>query len=461
MFQIAYHRRSVSLRTIAWGASVTLALAANGTVTAQPAATQAARASGPAGAQAQPAVAVLTREKVDALLATPDKVVFLDVRRPDELAAIGGLPVYLNIQLSELDRFLGYIPRDRGVVTVSNHAGRAQKAASLLVKSGFNVIGAVGAENYAEQGGALYGRKFVTPLIAGVVPADTRIEVVREGFEGTEGPIALADGSILFTENRADRIVKIDPSGAVSTYLEKTGSANALALSAKGDLLAVQTAAATPGVAVLRPKPKVLAASFGGKPLIRPNDLALARAGDVYFSDPGAAQAPGSAPRAGNAAATGAAPAKTGLYWLDRRSRVHLIADDIRRPNGVALSPDERTLYVADTGGEHLLAYTVGADGAVSGRRDFAKLAGFSETPNPSSGADGITVDADGRIYVATNAGVEVFSAEGTALGIIALPKKPQNLAFGGPDRSKLYVVGRGSVYRIATKTRGVDRPGK
>jgi len=128
----------------------------------------------------------------------------------------------------------------------------------------------------------------------------------------------------------------------------------------------------------------------------------------------------------------------------------------------VALSPDERTLYVADSWGEHLIAFSVAPDGALSGRHDFARLAGFRTSPEgPVSGADGITVDAAGRVYVATSAGVEVFSPEGAALGTIALPKQPQNLAFGGADRSQLYVVGRGSAYRIKTLTTGVDRPGK
>jgi gluconolactonase len=109
-----------------------------------------------------------------------------------------------------------------------------------------------------------------------------------------------------------------------------------------------------------------------------------------------------------------------------------------------------------------VIAYTVQANGGVTGRRDFAKLAGIETTPNgPSSGADGIVVDKDGRVYVATNLGVQVFSPEGVALGVISLPKKPQNLAFGGENHSRLYAVGRGSVYRVATLTRGVDRPGK
>lgn len=411
---------------------------------------QAPAASPPvtAGDAVRATPAKLDRAKVDALLATPDTVVFIDVRRADEISDIGGLPVFLNIQASELDRFLPYIPRDRQVVTVSNHAGRATKAAALLAARGFTVAGAVGVEDYVAQGGTLYGRKVVTAAIPGVVAADTRVEVVREGFEGTEGPVALADGSILFTEGRADRIVRIAPDNSVSTYVDKAGQPNALAISAKGELVAVETAPTA--IAIVQPRPKVLAASFAGKPFNRLNDLALARAGDIYFSDPGAAPQPG------------AAPVKTGFYRLDRRGKVSLVADDVRRPNGVALSPDEKTLYLANTGGEFLVAFTVQPDGALAGRRDFAKLAGFKTTPNgPSSGADGIVVDRDGRVYVATNAGVEVFATDGAALGIIPLPKQPQNLAFGGPDRSKLYAVGRGSVFRIATLTRGVDRPGK
>lgn len=407
-----------------------------------------AHAQGAAAAQSE--TPALSREQVDRYLATPDSVVFIDVRRADEVAAIGGLPVFLNIQASELDRFLAYIPRDRAIVTVSNHAGRARKTAALLRERGFTVAGVVGVEDYAAAGGTLYGKTFVTPAIAGVVAANTRVEVIREGFDGTEGPIALADGSIVFTENRADRLIRIAPDNAVSTYLEQTGGANALALRADGELLAVQTT--QPGIARLQPASSVLAASYSGKPFNRPNDLALARSGSVYFSDPGAAPAAGT-PRTA---------AKTGLYWLDPRGTVSLVADDISRPNGVALSPDERTLYVANSWGEHLIAFTVAPDGGLSGRRDFARLAGFRNAPEgPVSGADGIAVDTAGRVYVATSAGVEIFSPEGAALGAIALPKQPQNLAFGGADRSQLYVVGRGSVYRIKTLTTGVDRPGK
>jgi rhodanese-related sulfurtransferase len=97
----------------------------------------------------------LARADVDALLAQPDKVTVLDVRRPDELTAKGGFPVYLNIQAKEVENNLAYIPRDRVIVTVSNHAGRAGAVADLLAARGFNVAGATGAEDYAAQGGTI------------------------------------------------------------------------------------------------------------------------------------------------------------------------------------------------------------------------------------------------------------------------------------------------------------------
>jgi len=111
---------------------------------------------------AQPAAAAykwktpkLNRAQIDALLAKPEKLLIIDVRRPDELTAIGGFPVYLNIQAADLEKNLAYIPKDRSIVTVSNHAGRAGGAADLLSSKGFKVVGAIGVQNYEEEGGTL------------------------------------------------------------------------------------------------------------------------------------------------------------------------------------------------------------------------------------------------------------------------------------------------------------------
>jgi len=98
---------------------------------------------------------VLNRAELDALLTQPAKVLVIDVRRPDEIASIGGFPVYLNVQAGDLEKQLSAIPKDRVIVTVSNHAARAGRAADLLQRNGFNVAGAAGAQDYEAGGGAL------------------------------------------------------------------------------------------------------------------------------------------------------------------------------------------------------------------------------------------------------------------------------------------------------------------
>lgn len=97
----------------------------------------------------------LNRQQLDALLAKPSQLVVIDLRRPDELTKIGGLPVYLSIQSKDVEKSLDYIPKDRNIITVSNHAGRAGAAGDLLTSKGYKVVGAVGVQNYEEEGGKL------------------------------------------------------------------------------------------------------------------------------------------------------------------------------------------------------------------------------------------------------------------------------------------------------------------
>lgn len=97
----------------------------------------------------------LNRAQVDALLAKPKKILFVDLRRPDEISKIGTFPVYLNVQAADLEKQLAFVPRDRAIVTVSNHAGRAGAAGDLLTQKGYKVAGAVGTQNYEEEGGTI------------------------------------------------------------------------------------------------------------------------------------------------------------------------------------------------------------------------------------------------------------------------------------------------------------------
>lgn len=109
----------------------------------------------PAGPVYKAKTPKLDRAQFDALLAKPDQLVIIDLRRPDELTKNGGFPVYLSIQSKELEKNLAFIPKDRAVVTVSNHAGRAGAGADLLASKGFKVAGAVGAQDYEAEGGTL------------------------------------------------------------------------------------------------------------------------------------------------------------------------------------------------------------------------------------------------------------------------------------------------------------------
>jgi len=291
----------------------------------------------------------------------------------------------------------------------------------------------------------------IAPNIPGVVAAATKVEVIKEGFQGTEGPIGLPDGSLIFTETNASRITKIDKDNNTSTYLENTNGSNGLAFDSKGRLISVQTTPGQTKIGVVYPKGSeaVLTDSFEGKPFGRPNDLVVDKKGGVYFTDPGPNPQPGAAPAA--------PPLPPAVYYVPPGGRAIKVAEGIERPNGIQLSRDEKTLYVNNTNGEYLLAFDIQADGTLRNRRNFAKYQGAAPGANGGivSGADGLAIDSQGRVYCATSAGVEVFSAEGRHLGTIPLSRAPQNLAFAGADKKTLYVVGRGAAYKVRLQTEG------
>lgn len=117
---------------------------------------QGRQGGGRQGGDAAPAYKTLTREEFDALVKQPDKLLVIDVRRPDEISTNGGFPVYLSIQLADLEKYLDYIPKDRTLVTVSNHAARGVRAAALLASKGFTVAGGYGAQDYEAAGGTFH-----------------------------------------------------------------------------------------------------------------------------------------------------------------------------------------------------------------------------------------------------------------------------------------------------------------
>jgi len=314
----------------------------------------------------------------------------------------------------------------------------------LLKTSHIKLFSVLGALAFAAS---VQAEDPVTPAIPGVSAGGVIIKLIKDGFKGTEGPIGYSDGSLLFTETNENRIVRIAPDNTVSTFLENSNGANGLALNAGGEIIAVQTLKPQVGIVYPADKQKVLAENFEGVAFQRPNDVVLHKSGGIYFTDSG------TRPTKENPNPPASHP---GVFYISPTGELKRLANDVDRPNGIQLNKDETVLYVANTLGEHVLAYDIAADGSISNRRNFAKLDGWKNEENAwSSGADGLAIDDNDRLYVASNSGIEVFDAKGEALGVIALPKKPQNIAFAGTDKKTLYAVGRGSAYRIPLIAQG------
>lgn len=292
--------------------------------------------------------------------------------------------------------------------------------------------------------GAALAQAATAPTIPGVFAPGTPIEVLKDTTGDMEGPIGMPDGSIVFSWSGA--LTRIAPEGAFSVFMPKTNGANGLSMDASGKLYATETGKEPgPRVAVIWPKgqEKVIADGYQGKPFTRPNDLIVDAKGGVYFTDPATRPAkPGDR-----------LPTLSNVYYVKPGGTIVLIDNRMRRPNGIQLSPDGKTLYIADTMIETIIAYDVLPDGSVSNGRVWAT---YQNTGPEGSGGDGLAVDADGRLYSASITGVQIFGPQGAYLGNVPLRHQPQNLAFGGPGRSYLYVVGRGGVVRIKTLTQGV-----
>jgi gluconolactonase len=291
----------------------------------------------------------------------------------------------------------------------------------------------------------------VAPGIPGVVSAGAKVHVIKDGFNGTEGTITLPDGSVIFSETTANRTIKIDKDDNVSTFLENTNGSNGMFFDKEGRLFVTQVPFGSSGIAIIYPPAakKTLVDKYEGKPFGRANDLTVTSKGGVYFTD------------SANAAPMppGGVPLPPALYYLEPNATkpVQLLTD-VAFPNGVVLSGDEKTLYLNNTNGEYLLAFDVQSDGSLKNRRNFAKY--DSVTPNaqgvPVSGADGLTLDSQGRLYAACATGVQVFSPQGQYLGTIPMPRPPQNLSFAGADKKTLYVVGRGVASKVQMIAQGL-----
>jgi gluconolactonase len=285
----------------------------------------------------------------------------------------------------------------------------------------------------------------VQRAIPGVIRADTKVELIKGGFQGLEGPVATPEGGLFFSDVQANRTYELGPDGTVAVWRENTNGTNGLFLLSDGRLLAAEGGGRRVVVVARDKRVTALAAAFNGQSLRAPNDLIPDRQGGIYFTDPAIRPAPNLAPKEpGN------------VYYLGPNGQLRLLDDAIRRPNGITLSLDGNTLFVDDTEGLFVYAFDAQPDGSVTNKREFVKLMEPEVgSLGPRSRADGMAIDSVGRLYVATSAGVQVIDSRGQHLGIIRLPAIARNLAFGRPDRHVLYLTALEALYRVRLISQG------
>lgn len=303
-------------------------------------------------------------------------------------------------------------------------------------------------------------REFTPTAQERFIPAGSTLELLWNDGEFTEGPARAPDGSIYFSDI-GDRILRFDPgTGKTEVYRASSGKSNGLKFDAQGRLIACEGAAGGNrrlSITEASGQVRSLADRWSGKRFNSPNDLAIDPRGNVYFTDP---RYGGDEPREIDF---------EGVFFVTPSGHVTLATRDVQKPNGILISRDGRTIYVADTnsdpkGNHHLDAFRVLPDGTLADKR---VLYDFGPDRRP---IDGMAMDAEGNIYAAcgtgTRAGLYVFGPEGEPLAFVRMPGDPTNCAFGGPSEpATLYITGQGpeqpgkprryALYRIRLSHRG------
>ena len=269
-------------------------------------------------------------------------------------------------------------------------------------------------------------------------------ERLATGFVFTEGPLWHPDGFYYFVDVRKSMFYRLTPGGKPEVLRENTGEGNGTTFDLQGRLIMCEGGNRRVTRTGADGKIEVLCDRYEGKRLNRPNDVVCRSDGSIYFTDPGLR-----VPLAERELPYAA------IYRIDPSGAVSMLAD-FEYPNGLAFSPDERTLYVANTRwAQYIHALEIGADGAMVRRRIFADMSSDETDGVP----DGMKVDVQGRVYCTGPGGTWVFAPDGTRLGIIRTPEVPANLAFGGPDLRTLFFTARTSVYSLRVKVPGQPHP--
>lgn len=254
------------------------------------------------------------------------------------------------------------------------------------------------------------------------------IERVASGFRFTEGPLWLPESAVLFSDIPSNRLLKWSLKGGMQVVRENSGGANGNAVDNRGRVYTCEGGARRVTRTGTDNKVEVLAERFEGKRFNAPNDIAVRRDGHAWFTDPAFGKAEDSREIPFN-----------GVFHLKPNRELSVVARMDRRPNGVALSPDGRILYVAVSDERAIRAWDLDRGGEASNPRLL--ITGIDGPP------DGLKTDSKGNLYIAANQ-IAIYSPKGEPLRKIPMPEKPSNLCFG-PDDKIIYVTARTTLYRV------------
>ena len=247
--------------------------------------------------------------------------------------------------------------------------------------------------------------------------------LVKGGYAGPDMPFWL-NGHLVFAESTTQVLQLQDDGVTTQVFRSASGGTVGLALEPSGKLVACEANAHR----VVRSDPTgsatrtAIATTFGGKPLNSPKDIVVKKDGNIYFTDPDYAADPDA----------GLRQPKQGVFRIDPQGALGRFAEYDSIPNGIALSPDETTLYVSDTEAGLVRRFSVSPDGSPTNETTFV-----TTSPQPN----GMAIDDAGNLYVSTKNGIEVFSSTAQALGTVTVTGTPNNCGFGGADRRTLYIT--------------------
>jgi gluconolactonase len=253
-----------------------------------------------------------------------------------------------------------------------------------------------------------------SPAIPNVIAAGQTWKTVWD-WQGNnaDGPIAADGGALLFANNDANNVMRMDPATGLASIVHRDVNTGGAVSRSKNGALFVVSRGLNSGLLQLEPTRKLVATTYNGEPFECVggvlNDLSADSRGGVYVSITGA-----------------------GVFYVNAQGAVTKYGDGMQGANGIILSPDEKTLYV--TNGPVVVAFDVQPDGALTNQREFGKLRG-------GTGGDGSAVDQQGRLYVSTQTSVDVFESNGTFLGTIPGVPGLHGVAFGGRDKKTLYAI--------------------